>query len=206
MATVVVDSSVTEGFEPDIIHVTIYLSGEANTRTKAADNYNKSLKSLYSSLEEVGISRDLIKNQYMDISNKYDNKKIVGFEYYARYEFDIPSDNGHFRDVWRAVFNLGSAASASFSYDLKDHEGAREKILRKAVSLGHMRAENLADAVDCDLGEIVRVQNSLNGSDAYDGMVFREEPSGDGSVAPEFNPEKVEIECSVLLEYELKHR
>lgn len=213
--TVRVGSSVSEKFEPDVIEVSLYLSGTGPTKQASISAYNGELAAVTEGAVSAGVPRDAVRTRYARLAPEWVEDERTGrwrrsgeYEFSATVGFDIPCDEEAYGRVWEMVMGLGFYVSTDFDYDLRDHEAAREKILRRAVSAGRRRAEVLADAVGCDLGDVVNVENGLRQEEDryYDAI-----PAGSGSLsdepeAPVFDPEKVDVSCSVSLEYELVPR
>lgn len=207
-ATVKVTSCLEGDFEPDILCVSVELTGQANSKELAAKAYNEALSSLLDALESAGVKREAIRNGYLRISPVWRNRKGGGpHEYGSTLSFEEPCEKERLDAIWTAVIGLGGGISCSFGYDIKDYEGARETILRRAIDAGRKRAALLADAAGCDLGPIVHIDNSLRGS-AVCGVACA--PVEDRNVrmddSPIFNPRPVSVSCEVTLEYGLLAR
>lgn len=209
-ATVAVTSSIMGSFDPDIICISMDLTGEAKSKELAAKAYNEALSSLLDALEKMGVKREGVKNGYLRISPVWKNRKGGGpYEYSSTVRFEEPCVKERLDAVWTAISGLGGGISCCFDYDLRDDEGARETILRRAIDAGKKRAALLADAAGCDLGQIIHIDNSLNGNAAY-GTVATGAPGERRGIrmdaSPVFNPEPVRVSCEVTLEYELVAR
>lgn len=206
-ATVAVTSSIMGNFDPDIIRISVDLTGEAASKELAAAAYNEALSSLLDALEKMGVKRKGVKNGYLRISPVWKNRKGGGpHEYSSTVRFEEPCMKERLDAVWTAIAGLGGGISCCFDYDLKDNEEARETILRRAIDAGRKRAALLADAAGCDLGQIIHIDNSLQGNAAA-GIVATAAPDKRRSIrmdaSPVFNPEPVRVSCEVTLEYEL---
>ncbi len=210
-ATVKVISSISDNFEPDIISVTVWIEGEADSKAEAARAYNKSLSSLLSALEKTGVKSEDVKNGSLDIRPIWRKQKKTGrYSYGSDLSFEVPCVEERFDAVWAALIGLGDSVTFDFDYGLKDYEGAREKIIRRTVDAGRKRAAVLADATGCDLGPIVHVENDLRGIACCDsGYAVAESMTASGSAkdeSPVFNPRPVNVSCEVTLEYALVAR
>lgn len=214
--TVKVDSTYEEEFEPDVIHVRVHMEGYGPTKQEAADAYGEALDRLLAALEKAGIERDDVRGVSFSIWQPWGKKKKRPFEYEAQQAFDVDCTEERFNAVWDALMGVevgdrAGTINPRFSYALRDEEGARSKIVHRAVEIGRQRAVQLADAVGCDLGQIVSVQNGLDADGGYRAFSDGVMPSSTGSgmrdsQAPVFNPDAIDIDCSVCLEYELLPR
>lgn len=208
-ATVKVTSSIEDNFEPNIINVSVWIEGKAESKEKAASAYNEAFSNVLNALEKAGVSKENVKTRYFRISPVWKKRRQTElYEYWSSLGFEEPCAEERFDAIWAALVSLGSGISSDFDYDLKDYEGAREHILRRAVDAGRKRAELLSDAAGCNLGAVVHIENGLRGGTDY-GLDFAVATSG-GSASlgesPVFNHETVSVECEVTLEYELVAR
>lgn len=213
--TVKVDSSASEQFEPDVIEVSLYLSGTGPTKQASVRAYNEELAAVTDGAVAAGVPRDAIRTRYARLAPEWVEDERTGryrrsgeYEFSATVVFRIPCEEEAYGRVWEMVMGLGFSVSADFDYDLGDYEVAREKILRRAIDAGRRRAEFLADAVGCDLGGVLTVENGLRQeADGYYGSIAGGSVSRPNEPeAPVFDPEKVDVSCSVSLEYELVPR
>lgn len=209
-ATVKVTSSIEDDLEPDVINVSVCIEGEAENKEQAAKAYNVALSSLLDALEEAGVRKEDVKSEYFRVFPVWKNQRRMGrYKYDSELSFKQPCTEERLDKVWSALASRGKGISFEFGYGLKDYEGAREAILRRAVDAGRKRAAFLADAAGCDLGNIVHIENDLRGSSYY-GRSFSDAATGSGGSvlreSPVFNPESVSVSCEVTLEYELVAR
>lgn len=160
-------------------------------------------------LAKVGVAQEEVKVSSVSISS-YRKKRYQRFDYNGRLAFDIPCTEEDFDAVWSVFTHLRSdAASPYFRYDLKDYEGARDRLVSRTVEMGRQRAETLAHAVGCELGPITSISNTLDADEnyriGYDGMAAGGGAPGGagGDDSPVFNPESITVSCEVTLVYEL---
>lgn len=216
-ATVKVGSSLSEEFDPDIINISISIEGVGDDKQGAVKEYNARYDALVGGLAAAGVPKEEITTSYLYLSPEWkDNyykktrQRTGRYEFSATMNFSIPCDEDFYERIWGAIIALDlKGISTDLDYGLKDYEGAREKIIRRAVEAGKRRATLLADATGCDLGQVVHIENDLRGNSCY-GRDFAagSAPAGgpDESEAPVFNPSPVDVSCEVTLEYALVAR
>lgn len=219
-ATVKVNSSLSDDIAPDVINVSIAIEGVGNTKQDAIKEYNSRHDALLGSLVAAGVREEEITTSRLWLSSEWRATSYRGkktrrrtgrYEFAASVECSIPCEEGIYEKVWEAILALDfSGISTDLEYDLKDYEGARETIMRRAVAAGRKRAALLADAAGCDLGQVVHIENALRGNSYYD----RDFATGGGATGnvpdelevPTFSPSPVHVDCEITLEYELVPR
>lgn len=209
-STVSVSSSYSEGFAPDVMRVEVTISGKTGSRQASASAFNRLRRDVIGALAGIGVSEGEVKSGYFGVSAlRDDDGEFTGeFGYYGSLSFGTACAQERYDEVWAALVGVGPQVSFDCDYDLSDWEGAREQILRKTVEIGRRRAALLADAVGCDLGEIVSVSNDVRANEAYYDMapVGARMMAASETEAPEFVPEPIDVRCSVELAYELAPR
>lgn len=212
-ATVKVASSLSDEFDPDIIDIRVSIEGVGDDKQGAVKAYNARHDFLVESLAAAGVSKDEVTTSYLYLSPEWEENdyrktrhRTGRYEFSASIEFSIPCEEDLYERVWGASSPSTSMASRPISTTASKITRAREMIIRRAVKAGRKRAASLADATDCDLSPVARIENGLRG-DAYyrRDLAAGSAPAGDAGdlEAPAFSPSPVSVNCEVTLEYEL---
>ena len=130
-----------------------------------------------------------------------------GFEYLSSLSLSLNAPFDRLTDAWGAITSADAMASVSISYEITDEEAAREALMEKAVRRARKKAETLAHAAGMRLGAPVVINYGTDGAGrpARFAMDRIPAPTGApmGEELPDFNPEPIEIECSVDVQWEI---
>lgn len=115
-------------------------------------------------LEYNHLNKKLAKTIHFDISDhlidEYDEddhyigKKKDGYELSQRFKIDLGIDNDLLNKIVRGVGKFIKGAQINIGYTIKDPRPYQLKIMERAVKDAHEKAEIMATAAGCKLGEV----------------------------------------------------
>ncbi|MCK0743880.1 SIMPL domain-containing protein [Chromohalobacter nigrandesensis] len=102
-----------------------------------------------------------------------------------------------------ALTAAGVDALDGVEYDLKDRDAATDKALSKALERATHKAQLMADTLDIQLGEVIRVEETQSPTYAPRSMMMRAE-SADAKSAPEYRAGEITIDAGVNVTWEIE--
>ena len=159
-------------------------------------------------LTHFGIAEDLKTSGYCTYAHRTGRKGIIdGYEYGSWGTVKVERERYDVGAIWRAFSECGTSASLGLSFELSDERAAEEALIGDAVSQARRSADALARAAGMLLGGVNGMRYQRAG-DAFNPVGFDAlPPSGcpvDFDDQPDFDPEPVEIECHVDVDWLLR--
>lgn len=207
---------------PDLISLT--LEGK-----EVFEEYEKAVEK---SAEATGIVKEAVKNAGLDpkdlktlrfsIDTEYDmyrdkdgvfQKKFVGYSYSLVLNIKFPNDNKQLGKVLYSISTCNEAMGLSINYTVKDTDGVKNELLRKAVEDSRIKAGVLARAAGASIGEIKTIDYSWKEIELLSDTSFRrnlecvEYLSSDDSRSSyniDIEADDINIEDTVTIVWEIK--
>ena len=198
MSKIVVSSSVTRAFPPDMVNFNIHIS-KIGENSRELVKYNKAtIDELFSKMNELMIEEDnlressfriVVNREYVD--NEY---RENGYKLDSNYVLTNYIDYELMDGIRQALTDLD--LEFNVTYDLEDEDKIRDELLTEAVKKSKAKAKIIAAAAGAVVGEVKEVRyGEVNGSRP---MLMRASVSDDGREAL---PRDIEITESVEVEW-----
>lgn len=217
-SVVSIDGKASRSITPDQVELSITFEDWLNTKEECIEQYNKDIETVFSTLESCGIDRKTIKQsgfkvyprketaykKYGDDNDDYYKafEFIEGYKYMGSSLVMFPAEEDIFGTVWLAMLKADGKFTYNFEYGVKDEAAVEAELLKVAFEEARTRANILAHTAGVELGLIKSISHSFrNAFSSYGGAdicmsVFDFEMASK-SLVPDFNPEDIEVECSV---------
>jgi hypothetical protein len=154
---------------PDRIRLVIHLKDSRKNYEETLQQSAVQVEALRDSFVKLGFEGTALKTTFFHISAKYENvqamdkswkRKFKGYEFRhdLKLEFDI--DNKKLGKILYVLAHNPSDPEFQITYTVKDAEGAKNLLLKKAVEDSKGKAEILAQAAGVSLGEVVTIDYS----------------------------------------------
>lgn len=214
-----IDAEASREITPDQIELSITFEDQLDTKEQCVEQYNKDLETVLAALEACGINRKDIKQSRFKVYphketayKKYDEDDddyyrafefIEGYEYQGSSTVKFPANEEIFGAAWVALLESEGKLTYDFEYGIKDEAATEAELLKVALEEARSRAGILASAAGAELGDIKSINHSFrNAYTCYRRAdMCMSAPSSYGSapesLIPDFNPEDIEVECSV---------
>ena len=201
---VCVSATIKDAVEPDIAEFRIRFEWHGQSQEACTKQYSEDVRCAQDALRKLGLEDELKVSGFTSYANRSRRgRTITGYEYVARgvlrlkrVEHDIPA-------VWTALAKSGIKATINVYFSLEDEDAEEAKLLGTAVGKARSSAEALAAAAGKRLGDVRQIRYKR-----YDGafgaapgslpFCARSEAEED---LPDLNPEPIEIECSVDVDW-----
>lgn len=156
---------------PDVTRLELTLKTLHETYEEAYEMAKQNTNSLARIMKEANLDKALPKTTSFDIDkkmesqydkyDKYIGKKFVGFELDHRVKIDIGMDNELLNTVIRLIGRELKQAEISIIHTVRDERPAQLLMLERAVKDAKEKAEIMAKAAGCSLGEVKEINYSV---------------------------------------------
>lgn len=193
---------------PDMAEIVYSVYSQASEAGLCQTQNETDLNRVIALLKKEGVEEKSIQTSNYGMNPIYDwdnGKTITGYEMTTRVTVsDIPMEQ-----VGQLLSNsvdAGINSIDSVSYFSSDYDGAYQEALGKAVASARVKAQAMAEAGGCTLGEIVNIQEyGDNQQVRYNSSVTRGAKLEAGAVADmAVMPGQVEVEASILVEFAIE--
>lgn len=215
-----VRSEVKRDVDPDVARVRVSLEGGCPTREACVREHNARLEAIRSALRAAGFDANELQSGRFEVSarredlyDKVDDRyyrrswRTYGFGYHSSLSLNLGAPFDLMEGAWGAITSADATASVSVSYDISDEETVRESLMEDAVRRGRKKAETLARAAGMRLGAPLVISYGVDGTGSSARFVMDGIPAPTGASMgedfPDFNPESIEVECSVEMQWEM---
>lgn len=207
-----VGAEVEDEVMPDRVVFSICFGGGFDTKEACLDDYNADRAKIAAALAPFGLDAELTCRGYTCYARTTRRKAtVLGYSYHAYGTIAAPIDAIDVAAVWTALNTCGSRADMSVGFDLTDRRAAEDALIARAVERARDNAQALAVASGSKLGGVKHISyNSRLGATnrfCYDGAAdfALGAPAGSAdSKVTVLEPEPVEVECSVDVEWWLE--
>ena len=204
-----VGAEVEEEVMPDRVVFSICFGGGFDTKEACLDDYNADRAKVAAALAPFGLDDELTCRGYTCYARTTRRKAtVLGYGYHAYGTIAAPIDAVDVAAVWTALNTCGSRANMSVDFDLADRRAAEDALIARAVERARGNAQALAVASGSKLGGVKHISynsrlgemGSMRYAAACGAADFSVAGPGD-SKATVLEPEPVEVECSVDVEW-----
>ena len=152
--------------KPEITIVTLNFNKLFQTYDKALEASAADTLTVKSALECAGIKRNTLKTTYFDIDTKYRSEKdekgnyksiFEGYKYSQTLRFEFNIDNKLLGRVLYELSKIDIGMTFNLRYGVKDVENAKNLLLESAVKDAMKKANIMAKASGCELGEVLSI-------------------------------------------------
>lgn len=207
-----VGAEVEDEVMPDRVVFSVCFGGGFDAKEACLDDYNEDRAKVAAALAPFGLDDELTCRGYSCYARTTRRKAtVMGYSYHAYGTIAASIDAIDVAAVWTALNTCGSRADMTVGFGLADQRAAEDALIARAVERARSNAQALAAASGSRLGGVKHISyNSRLGDtgrfcfDGADGLVL-EAPAGSGDFkATVLEPEPIEVECSVDVEWWLE--
>lgn len=203
-AVVKVSAEVEDTVAPDLAVFALRFGRKCKSQQECSEDFAAEKDRVARALAPFGIADDLLFSRYSSYACTSGRRSaITRYEYYcsatlkvAREEHDVPA-------VWAALSSSVSTARINLCFELEDAEAEEDRLVGKAFAKAKRSAEALAAASGMALGGVKEIRYRRN-IDGFAYADFCAAPASDEGAAPDLQPEPIEVECSVDVDWWLK--
>lgn len=203
-----VGAEIEDEVMPDRVIFSIGFGGRRTTKESCLEDYNTDRARVAAALAPFGLDSVLTCCRYTCYAQTTRKKAtIVGYNYYAYGTVAAPVDSTDFAAVWTALNTCESHADMSIRFELADQRAAEDALIARAVERARGNAQALAVAAGSMLGGVKHI--SYNSRAAGYGRTYcvaacAPDGASGGSEETVLEPEPIEVECSVDMEWWLE--
>lgn len=199
---------------PDIIRLTLTLSGVESTYDAALGTSSNNTNRLAEAFQTVGFSREDLKTQTFSISTEYEGyeengnwkQRFLGYRYLHVLQIEFDAHNALPGQALTALADCQVNAELQISYTVRDTEAAKNQLLGKAIADAGEKACVLAEAAGVTLKAI---QSIDYGGGAYN---FEVRPmdslarplAAKASYDLNIEPEDIDVSDTVTVTWEIE--
>lgn len=207
-----VGAEVEDEVMPDRVVFSICFGGGFDTKEACLDNYNKDRAKVAAALAPFGLDAELTCRGYTCYARSTRRRAtVLGYSYHAYGTIAAQIDAIDVAAVWTALNTCGSRADMSVDFDLADRRAAEDALIARAVERARGNAQALAVASGSKLGGVKHIsynsrlgeRDSIRYAAPCGAADFSVAGPGD-SKATVLEPEPIEVECSVDVEWWLE--
>ena len=158
--------------EPDVTRVELSLISLHDTYDEAYNQTRSDVEKLQKIMSEVNLPKSQPKTVRLDIDKKtvseydkyknYKGEKFVGFQLTHIVKIDLGMDNVILNTIIRNIGKHLKQAEINIGYTVKDPRPAQLKMLERAVKDAKVKAEIMAAASGCKLGDCLSINYGFN--------------------------------------------
>lgn len=214
MRTITVKGAGTGSVRPDCIRITITLNAEDADYSLAMELANVQTEALQKAVQDAKISAEDLKTTNLEVRTQYDSvpdgkggfkQEKTGYCCMHQMVLELPLDLELLAEVLHNVTDCEARPECRIDFTLCDPRAAEERLLCDAASNALERAEILANASGCQLGELQSIDYRLGTLDPFsrtsfgleDGLYLR------AAKFPTFTPEDIHLTEDVSFTWEL---
>lgn len=191
---------------PDMAEIAIGVTNQDPDAKVCQDKNAESVNALLETLKSLGIAETSIQTSNYNLSTQNDwnnNGEIIGYEMVTELRIkDIALEK--VGDVLAASVTSGANQINSVTYSSSKYDESYQEALAKAVATARLKAESLANAGGCALGQIVGITESANNQAARyqnNAALKMESPAGGAGSSAEMMPGEIAVEASISVEF-----
>ena len=214
MRTITVKGAGTGSVHPDCIRITIEVKSVDADYSLAMELANVQTEELQKAVTKANIKSEELKTtnlnvrtEYESVSDKRGGWKQVQTGYCCTHQMvlEVPLDMDLLAEVLQNVSECDATPECRIAFTLCDPRAAEERLLCDAASNALERAEILANASGCQLGELQSIDYQLGALDPFSNTSFGLEDGLHLRAAkfPAFTPEDIRLSEDVSFTWEL---
>lgn len=158
--------------EPDVTRIELSLISLHDTYDEAYNQTRSDIEKLQDIMTEVKLPKSQPKTVRLDINKKtvaeydkyknYKGEKFAGFQLTHIVKIDLGMDNVILNAIIKSIGEHLKQAEINIGYTVKDSRPAQLKMLERAVKDAKVKAEIMATASGCKLGDCLSINYGLN--------------------------------------------
>ena len=214
MRTITVKGAGAAAVRPDCIRITIDLNARDADYSLAMELAAVQTEELHRAVQAAGIQEEL-KTTNFNVRTEYDRMQdergvwkqaMSGYCCTHQLVLELPLDLDKLSEVLRSVSDCNASPECRIAFTLCDPRAAEELLLRDAAANALERAEILANASGCQLGELQCIDYRLGQHDLVSNTAFGMEDGMQLRAAkiPAFSPEDIHLSEDVAFTWELE--
>ena len=214
MRTITVKGAGAASVHPDCIRVTIDLNARDGDYSLAMELATMQTEELQKAVHASGIAPEELKTTNFNVHTEYETvqdscgnvkQELSGYCCTHQMVLELPLDLELLSDVLQNVSDCNACPECRVAFTLCDPRAAEELLLRDAAANALERAEILANASGCDLGELQSIDYKLGGLNPVSNTSFGMEDGLRLRAAkfPAFTPEDIRLSEDVSFTWEL---
>ncbi len=204
--------------KPDRIRLVLDLSGVKEHYGEALSESGKHSMSLKEAVEKAGFCKEDLKTTSFHINTKYENyqtedrgwkKRFAGYEWRHGMHLEFDAKNELLGSVLQEFAKVSVTPEFSIVYFVKDSEGAKKELLKKAVEDSKSKAEILAASAGVKLGEVKSIDYSFEENEICSTTMARmalpvgEHERGIAACSLDMVPEDISVTDTVTVIWEI---
>lgn len=208
MSLVCVSATARDSVESEVAKFSIRFQGHGRNQDECTKQYVEDLKRAQAALKQFGLENELKVfgyTSYADRSRR--GRTISGYEYSALGLLRVKMSEYDISAIWTALAKSTIKATTDVLFSLEDEDAKEAKLLGEAVKKARFSAEALALAAGKRLGDVRQIRYNRYDEDFSASARFcSERPSAtqEDDDLPNLNPEPIEVECSVDVDWWLE--
>lgn len=211
MRTITVKGGGEAGVAPDCIRITIELCAKDADYSMTLELASVQNEEILTALRSIHISPDQVKTTDFTIEPEFETDANGGWQQVQsgyccthRMYLELALDLGLLSQVLTAVSGCDACPVCRIRFTLRDPRAAEELLLRDAAANARERAEILANASGCELGDLQSIDYQL-GTLTADSATNFHAPSGllRSVGLPKFTPNDIHLSQDVAFTWEL---
>ncbi len=188
--------------EPDVAYLSVGVETQGDTAAEAQGLLAERASNVLASLSRAGVDRAKVKTSSYQVSPVYSTRQdkqnlIIGYRAETTISVEI-ADLSLVAALVDAAMNAGANAVRSLSYDRKDMQAFKAKLIQAACTDAKVKADAAAAALGVQLGAPISVDIQDSSS------AFGVETLTRKAVSQDFlSPGELEVSASVSIEFDL---
>ena len=199
-----VGAAATAMVEPVTAVISIRFGRRCKSQEACAKDYAAELAKAHAVLDGFGLADELKTSGYHAYARRTAKRGVIdGYEYGSWGTLKVERSQHDVSAIWQALSGSGMAASFGISFEIADERTAEDSLIADAVSQALSSAEALAHAAGMALGGVREMRYQREGDGFGPVMYGGAAPSRTLGLdeQPDFEPEPVEIECHVDVDW-----
>lgn len=204
---------------PDVVRLKITQRNSFREYHEAIKTSAQDKVALNSILSELKFKEEDLKTVSFDVDKEYEyytdyngdsKKRFIGFKYTHHMKLEFPLDNDLLGRTLYAIARCPGKPDFSIEYTTSDPEGAKNRVLQKAIEDSKRKAELMAKAAGVILGDVITIDYSW-GEINFVSRPIRDLCLSDSKAirtfeSPSINmtPDDIEAEDTVTIIWEIK--
>lgn len=146
---------------PDEAVMWFGVSERAKDAKSALDGASKKAEAISAELKKQGVAAEDIQTAGVNVYPQYgrDGNDVTGFEASVNYTATV-TDIERLGEIITALANAGAQNVSGPSFGISEDASYRRDAIKKAVDDARMQAEEMADAADKSVGDVVSITSS----------------------------------------------
>lgn len=199
-----VGATVKAFVEPESAIFEIRFGRRCKTLDACAGDFAAEQLRVKAALERFGLSEALKVHGYSSYAHRTGKKGVIdGYEYGCWGVLEVGRSEHDAGMIWQALSESGASASVNLRFKLDDGRAAEDSLIEKAVARAWGNAEALARSAGMLLGGVreIKYRRKDCGAGLMLGAASMRCSETYGDKMPSFDPEPIEIECHVDVDW-----